>query len=523
MSPRLRRTSRNRRRIFTIGVLIAVLVFSIGFPIFNNRIEADLERRVPAELAEAGFTGVTATFSGQDGTLRCAEPLDDPERATAVAYGVWGVREITLDRLCRVNRAPTVGAPDTTTDDEGATASPSETATATASEYASIMDAVADDPDLSFLRSLLDDSGSSTSLADPASGPVTLFAPTDDAFDALPADAAALLRSDPDLLAAVLAHHVADGAIAAADLPVAVTMLDGSTVAVARGADVVTVGEATVVRPDVVTANGIVHVVDAVLLTPELESALAERAAVTAEYTGDSITLVGVVATEVERVALVDAAGTALGEGGEGNVVDELTVDPDTGLDGEAAQGLAALIAAMPDALSDGTAGFDGMVLYVTGTALDADAERRIAGVATAVGADADIEVPPVADPEEAAQLEEDLNETVTANPIRFEPNSAVLTADAAAVLDDLAEQVLAVEGVTITVEGHTDSDGDAIANQILSQQRAEAVRAALVERGVADARITAEGFGEDRPVLVNGVEDKDASRRVEFRIETAG
>ena len=80
-----------------------------------------------------------------------------------------------------------------------------------------------------------------------------------------------------------------------------------------------------------------------------------------------------------------------------------------------------------------------------------------------------------------------------------------------------------AFEGVTITVEGHTDSDGDAIANQILSQQRAEAVRAALAERGVGAATITAEGFGEDRPVLVNGVEDKDASRRVEFRIETTG
>lgn len=521
MSNRLRRTSRYRRRIFTIGMLLAVLVFSIGFPIFNNRIEADLERRVPAELAEAGFSGITASFSGQDGTLRCDEPLDDPEAATAVAYDVWGVREITLDRLCRVNRAPTVGAPDTATDDSVSTSLDTGSVTATSGDYESIMDAVADDPDLSFLRSLLDESGSSTSLADAASGPVTLFAPTDDAFDALPADAAALLRSDPELLASVLGHHVADDAIAAADLPVGpLTMLDGSTVAVARDGDAVTVDGAAVVRADVVAANGIVHVVDAVLLTPDIESALAERAAVTAEYTGESITLGGVVATEVERVALVDAATAALGDG---NVVEELSVDPDTGLDGAAAQGLASLIAAMPGALSAGTAGYDGSALYVTGTALDAEAERRIADAATAVGADADIEVPPAADPEEAEQLEEDLNETVTATPIRFEPNSAVLTADAGAVLDALAEQVLAVEGVTITVEGHTDSDGDAIANQILSQQRAEAVRDALVERGVAAVTITAEGFGEDRPVLVNGVEDKDASRRVEFRIETAG
>jgi outer membrane protein OmpA-like peptidoglycan-associated protein/uncharacterized surface protein with fasciclin (FAS1) repeats len=522
MSPRLRRTPRYRRRIFTIGMLIALLVFSIGFPIFNNRIEADLERRVPAELAAAGFPGITASFSGQDGTLRCAEPLDDPERATAVAYDVRGVREITLDRLCRVNRAPTVGAPDaddTATTPTDGTDDGSETATTP--DFESILDAVADDPELSFLRTLLDDSGTSSSLADPTSEPVTLFAPTDDAFDALPADAAALLRSDSDLLAAVLAHHVASGAIAAADLPSGtLTMLDGSPVTVARDGGVATVDDAQILRPDVRTANGVVHVVDTVLLPAGFDAVLAERAAVTATLQTGAVTLTGVVATEVERVALVAAATAAVGEGA---VVDELTVDPDTGLDGELAQGLASLIAAMPDALSSGTAGFDGTALYVDGVALDAAAAERLVAAADAVDAVAVVDTPPVADPEEAQQLEDDLNETVAANPIRFEPNSAVLTTDAAAVLDELAEQVLEVEGVSITVEGHTDSDGDAIANQILSRQRAEAVRTALVERGVDETTITAEGFGEDRPVRVNGVEDKDASRRVEFRIETAG
>src|SRR4029453_1168531 len=61
----------------------------------------------------AGFAGVTATFDGQDGTLRCQQPLDDPERATEEAYGVWGVHAITLDRSCRVNGAPETGENDT--------------------------------------------------------------------------------------------------------------------------------------------------------------------------------------------------------------------------------------------------------------------------------------------------------------------------------------------------------------------------------------------------------------------------
>ena len=48
--------SRYQRRIFGLGALGTVLLLVIGAPIFNNRIEDDLERRVPSELAEAGFS-----------------------------------------------------------------------------------------------------------------------------------------------------------------------------------------------------------------------------------------------------------------------------------------------------------------------------------------------------------------------------------------------------------------------------------------------------------------------------------
>jgi outer membrane protein OmpA-like peptidoglycan-associated protein len=71
-------------------------------------------------------------------------------------------------------------------------------------------------------------------------------------------------------------------------------------------------------------------------------------------------------------------------------------------------------------------------------------------------------------------------------------------------------------------VEGHTDSDGDVARITQLSIQRAEAVRLALVARGLPEATIIAEGFGSQQPVLVGGVEDKAASRRVEFRVTAA-
>jgi OOP family OmpA-OmpF porin len=72
--------------------------------------------------------------------------------------------------------------------------------------------------------------------------------------------------------------------------------------------------------------------------------------------------------------------------------------------------------------------------------------------------------------------------------------------------------------GVAITVEGHTDTDGDANRNLQLSAARAQTVQNALLERGVT-APMEIAGFGETQPILANGVEDKAASRRVVFQV----
>ena len=165
--------SRYQRRIFGLGVLGTVLLLVIGAPIFNNRIEDDLERRVPSELAEAGFSGITATFSGQDGTLRCAAPLDDPERAIEAAYDVWGVRAIVIDRSCRVNRAPTVETTTTVVDDgdqDGSGATPVTTgddelvdnvptALSAPPDFDTVAGIVATSPQLSLLSVLIEEAG----------------------------------------------------------------------------------------------------------------------------------------------------------------------------------------------------------------------------------------------------------------------------------------------------------------------------------------------------------------------------
>lgn len=128
---------------------------------------------------------------------------------------------------------------------------------------------------------------------------------------------------------------------------------------------------------------------------------------------------------------------------------------------------------------------------------------------------------PAPADP--ALALEEELNAAVLASPIQFASSSSTLEPSADAVLDELAELLTDVSGVVVVVEGHTDSVGSISDNEVISRARAQAVVAALVERGIAEELLDAEGLGPAEPILVDGVEDRDASRRVEFRVEADG
>jgi outer membrane protein OmpA-like peptidoglycan-associated protein/uncharacterized surface protein with fasciclin (FAS1) repeats len=515
-----------RRRILGFGALATMVLYVFYAPFFNRDIESDLERRVPAELADAGFVGLTASFSGQDGTVSCEAPLDDPEGARAVAYGVKGVRTIDLDRSCRV-KSLEASAPDQpdvveSSDDSSAIdadenaedTSASATTSTTGTDLATVHDIVAANPDLAFLAVLLDDVDIGRT-----DSPVTLFAPSNEAFDAIPADVLGWLQNDPELLARVLDHHAVEGVIPSVDLVDGdLTALDGTPLTVVIGSTI-SVGGATLIGVDITASNGVVHVIDAVILPPDIDlDPEPDLAPAAATFDGIDLTLIGVVASEVERSTIVQAGVDAFGLDA---VVDEMTVDPDTGLDAATAQRLAALIAAMPSNLASGESGFNGVALYANGVYLSEPGRDAFLAAATEVNVVADLAPPPTATEEDAVGLEEQLNNFVADNPILFEPSSAVLTDSAFAVIDRLARDAQQFGGIAITVEGHTDSDGVPIENLQLSRNRAEAVRAALIERGIPAAVVDAVGFGSDQPVVVNGVEDKGASRRVEFRVMT--
>ncbi len=87
-------------------------------------------------------------------------------------------------------------------------------------------------------------------------------------------------------------------------------------------------------------------------------------------------------------------------------------------------------------------------------------------------------------------------------------------------LLDEVAKVLLANPNMRLVVEGHTDAVGPTTRNLRLSQRRADAVRAYLVDKDVAPARLTAIGFGEEKPIDSNRTRrGRERNRRVEFTI----
>jgi hypothetical protein len=101
---------------------------------------------------------------------------------------------------------------------------------------------------------------------------------------------------------------------------------------------------------------------------------------------------------------------------------------------------------------------------------------------------------------------------------INFDVDKATLRPDAAAVVNEIHSLLANDPALRLSIDGHTDSTGTADRNRELSRQRAEAVQAALVARGIAADRLQAQGFGPDQPLADNGTEDGRAkNRRVEL------
>ncbi len=101
-------------------------------------------------------------------------------------------------------------------------------------------------------------------------GPFTVFAPTDAAFAALPPGTVDALLQDIPTLTSILTYHVVPGELAAADVVsrTRLTTVNGAEIQISVSGNTVKINDATIVQTDIQASNGIIHVIDAVILPP---------------------------------------------------------------------------------------------------------------------------------------------------------------------------------------------------------------------------------------------------------------
>ncbi len=120
---------------------------------------------------------------------------------------------------------------------------------------------------------------------------------------------------------------------------------------------------------------------------------------------------------------------------------------------------------------------------------------------------------------EDVDRCNEDFKKTLATSVIRFETGSAQIVSASQPLIAQLAQMAASCPG-NLVIEGHTDDVGAAEMNQALSQRRAQAVVDALAQLDVDKKRLTARGYGEERPVASNTTNRTRAlNRRIEIRI----
>jgi len=145
--------------------------------------------------------------------------------------------------------------------------------TTEAVEAGTIVDVAIANADFSTLVTALTAAGLVETLS--GEGPFTVFAPTNAAFDALPAGLLEklLLPENKDVLVAILTYHVVSGKVMAADVTAGmVTSVQGEDITVATASGVM-VNNANVVTTDIGASNGVIHVIDAVIVPPSIDVA----------------------------------------------------------------------------------------------------------------------------------------------------------------------------------------------------------------------------------------------------------
>ncbi len=120
--------------------------------------------------------------------------------------------------------------------------------------------------------------------------------------------------------------------------------------------------------------------------------------------------------------------------------------------------------------------------------------------------------------PEVTEEVQKQLNDY--AKTILFDTGKSSIKAESTSVMVDIIRILGEYPNAKFSVEGHTDSQGGAATNQKLSESRANAVRDFLIAEGIGADRLTATGYGEDRPIANNKTsKGRRENRRVEINL----
>lgn len=207
----------------------------------------------------AGFAGL-----GLVGILAACTP---PETTSEVPGDTTSQAPTTSDDPYSSESSPAVGEDPTATTPEG-TAAGTETLT----------QVVESGDSFNTLEQAIQAAGLEETLNEP--GPYTIFAPTDEAFAALPPEVLdqLLQPENQETLRQVLTYHVVPGSVTSPSItPGDVTTVSGESVAIEDNAGAITVDGAAVIEPDIIASNGVVHAIDQVLLPPSLQQAQPEQ------------------------------------------------------------------------------------------------------------------------------------------------------------------------------------------------------------------------------------------------------
>ncbi len=535
---------------------------------YARRLLAGLD--LPGSAAAAGGASAAAAGSGTGGAAKVAAvgavgDHDDRRKKggiwllpiallAALGLGLW------LSHLGKDDTSDAATADTTVAVVEESVAPPTEPVAtdAPAAPATNILETAKAAGSFTTLNAAVDAAGLTDTLN--GEGPFTVFAPTDDAFAALPAGAldALLKPENKATLVKILTYHVVPGTVLAADIKAGdVATVEGGTVKLATEGGV-TVNDAKVLTADVVATNGVIHVIDKVLIPSSVDVAalLAPPTTTSAPTAAAAAGTIVDVATANGSFTILLAAVNAAG------LADTLKGAGPFTLFAPTDDAFAALPAGVVDALvkPENNATLAKILTYhvIAGKVLAADfkagdvttvegatvklateggvsvndAKVVTADVATSNGVIHVIDkvlLPPGVDVaallKPAADAPVDLtttNKAGDATPedltVYFDSGSAAINAAGQTKVDGAVKVLSAFPaGTKVALVGRADKTGDATTNLALSKRRAAAVEAALV-KGLAD-KAAQVAFTADAKGDAEQIDDLAFARRVTIEI----